>query len=276
MRQNFLFILCLLNTQTLFAQSLEQNLQELAREIMIVVKNPEQNLGLLTDIQDILREHSDFLFNTLPGIQTDPEFEPYIKKYEALKGQYMGDGQSIPINPDIKIVLSAAPFSKDVSYSENIEGSGLCRHPFLIIIDRGFWEYYQNNDEIRQAVIIHELGHCDLNQEHGYNDIMNIVWQDDLLNRKTIDWHPLYEEFFMIYKRNEVIVVCSEENMHLYEGCSSLKFLGGGGFNCPEKESGTCYQLREDFISLLRSYVPYPRCLLFNSDGSVCSRLRPY
>ena len=241
MKQTFLFILCLnsilIGAQTLFAQSLERNLQEFAREMMRDVKNPEQNLGLQTEIQDILRPHSDFLFNTLPNMQTDPEFEPYIEKYEALKGQYMGNGQSISIDPNIKIVLTASPFVMAPSYDKNLERTGFCLYASdLIIIDRGFWEYYQDNDEAREALLFHELGHCDLKQEHGHNAMMNMAWMDDVLTGKAIGWHPLYKEFFRrIYRRNETIV-CSEASMHFYERCDSYN---KEGMMCDRQ--GDCY-----------------------------------
>ena len=140
-----LFILCsiLITAQTLFAQSSEQVLQELAQEVISDnIRNLEQNPGLLTDIQDIIRPHSNFLFNTLPEMQTDPEFEPYIEKYEALKGQYMGDGQPIPINPDIKIFLTASPFVFAPSYDESAERSGVCFH------GSGHYTFYCNRSWI--------------------------------------------------------------------------------------------------------------------------------
>ncbi len=270
-----LFILCLIliTTQTLFAQSSEQALQELAQELMQKlmsdIKNPEQNSSLLVDIQDNLRPHSDFFFNIFPEMQTYPEFEPYIEKYEALKGQYMGSGQPMPINPDIKIVLTASPFFFAPSYDETLENSGVCFDADdalgLIIIDRGFWEYYQDNDEIRGAVLIHELGHCDLKQGHGHNAIMGTAWGDDLLNSRTINWQPLYEEFFMIGEL-DIDIMCSEENMHLYEKCSSPPPLRvpRGSRTCFEEENDTnCYRWKEDFIDGLRSGLP----VLINSLG---------
>ena len=190
----FLLIIYLSNTQALLAQSSEQALQEMAQEIISDIKNPEQNPGLLTGIRDIIRPHSNFLFNTLPEMQTDPEFEPYIEEYEALKGQYMGNGQPISINPNIRILLGTG-FPRQLNYDESLEDFGLCFSSGLIIIDRGFWEYHQDNDEIRQVVVIHELGHCDLKQEHGDNAIMNIAWEDDLLNSRTIDWPSSMKSF---------------------------------------------------------------------------------
>ena len=261
MKQTFLFILCLLiSAQTLFAQSLEQNLQEFVRELVSDVKNLEQNPKLLADIQDILRPHSDFLFNTLLEIQTDPEFRPYIEKYEALKGQYMGDGGPMPINPNIKVVLTADSFPREIGYDESINGTGVCFYQAdLIIIDRGFWEYYRDNDEIRKAILFHELGHCDLKQGHGHNDIMNMTWMDDVLTGETIDWYPLYEEFFRIYRRDETIV-CSEENKHLYEEwCNSYE---KARTICDEQENSTiCYKWREFFLQGLE-IIPQFRILL--------------
>ena len=266
----FLFILCLLNTQTLFAQSSEQSLQELARKIMSDIKNPDETLGLLTDIQDVLQPHSDFLLNTLPEMQTDPEFEPYIEKYETLKGQYLGNGQPMSIHPDVKIFLSITPFPRSVGYDESLIGAAVSfYYNSVVIIDRGFGEYYQDNDEIREVVLFHELGHCDLRQKHGHNDIMNIAWIDGLLHGKTIDWQPLYEEFFVMHEKDKVIV-CSEENFHLYEGCSDPRFLFQP-LICHEQGNDTiCYARRKSLVNQIKNSLSFMECLLFNSNTPFC------
>ena len=191
MKQTFFTLLFILYSITATAQtrgSSEQALQELAQKIIgRQIENLEENPGLLVDVQDILRPHSDFLFNTLPGMQTDPELE-----------------------------------------------------------------------------------HCDLEQQHHHNDIMDVAWQEDLLNSRAINWQPLYEEFFMIRERNKIIV-CSEENAHLYRECQEL--YSSEGAICPGEET-LCYRWKESIIDGIRSMSPYLECLLFNSNGSVCSSFR--
>ena len=272
----FLFILLLLiaylpNTQKLFAQSTDQGVQKLAQKIIERVKNSDEISGLLSDIQSVLQPHSDFLSNTLPNMETDPELKPYIEKYEALKSQYMGDGQSIPINPDVKIFLTASPFALASRYDRSFDNSGICFHEAsLIVIDRGFWEYYQDNDEIRESVLFHELGHCDLNQEHGYNAIMSMLWEDDLLNSQTIHWEALYEDFFIMRKKTKSMV-CFEENFHLYEECDPSKKQG---LTCYEQGNNiTCYIWKEFLIRGMSKIPSHLECLLFNPDGFVCSTL---
>ena len=263
----FLLLAHLLNAQEPSGRSSEQGLQKLAEKMIARIQNLDENLGLLEDIQDILRLHSDFFFNALPKMQTDPEFEPYLEEYKALKGQYMGNGEPMPINPNIKIVLTRSPFVMAPSYDKNLKQPGVCLHPSnLIIIDRGFWEYYKDNDEVRKAVVIHELGHCDLNQEHSHNDIMNTVWEDDLLNSRVINWIPLYEEFFVMQQRYEVIM-CSEENFHLYYGCSPYMMS-----ECSEQENNfICYTLREYFVNDIRDKLSFIKCLLFDLRTSTCT-----
>ena len=204
-------------------------------------------------------------------MQTGHEFESYIEKYEALKGQYMGNAQPIPINPDIKIFLSAAPFSRKAGYDESLVGVTVCfYYNSVIIIDRGFWEYYKDNDEVRGAVLLHELGHCDLRQEHGHNGMMDGIWMDDLLNEKTIDWQSLYEDFFMVQQQPSKVIVCSGENSHFYEECFDPRFIFQP-LVCREKEDNTlCYAWREVIINEIKNSLPFMECLLFNPNSSTC------
>lgn len=270
MRIILLFIVYFSNAQGLLAQSSEQNVQELAQEMIGRIENLDENSDLLADIQGVLQPHSDFLSNTLAKMQTDPEFEPYIERYESLKSQYMGHGQYISIHPDIKIFLSAAPFSRSASYDESLIGKSVCfNYNSVIIVDRGFWEYYRGNDEAREAVLFHELGHCDLRQEHGHNGMMDRIWMDDLLNGKTIDWQSLYEEFFVAQQPSKVIV-CSEENSHFYEECFDPRFIFQP-LVCREKEDNTlCYAWREVIINEIKNSLPFMECLLFNPNSSTC------
>ena len=273
MRQiNFVFTLLLLaylpSTQTLFAQSSELALQEFAQELVKPIENLEQNPDLLTDLQDVLQPHSSFISNTFLGVQIDPEFEPYIEKYEALKGQYMGSSEPMPINPDIKILLTSSPFILASSYEKSSKNYGLCLHDFnLIVIDRGFWQYYENSDEIRETALFRQLGHCDLQQGHGQNAIMNTFRDDNLLNSTPIHWQPTYEELFVTQHRNKKII-CSEENFHLYTYCDPYSADSKDGIIPPVKQYNgmTEYIWREFFLRRVRNTLPYLKCLLLDSD----------
>ena len=169
-------------------------------------------------MENILRPHSDLLFNTIPQMQTDPEFEPYIKRYEALKAQYTGIHTSI----STKVFLSASPLPvKD--YESSLKKSAFCVLPLdIIIVDRDTWEHYQ--DEVRQFILFHELGHCDLDQGHNSNHIMD-TYKSNLdkpaVIRETIDWDPLYEEFFSMKDTNaSTIIICHEGNFEMFDAYS--------------------------------------------------------
>ena len=260
-----------ITAQALLVQSSEQSVQELAQEMIKQVQNPDENLGLLTEIQAALQPHLDFISNTLPKMQTDPEFEPYIEKYEALKGQYMDNGGPMSINSGVKVFLTASPFVLAPSYDGILQNSGLCLYEAsLIVIDRGFWQYYENNDEIREAVLFHELGHCDLRQAHGYNYIMSMLWEDDLLNSQKIDWQAVYEEFFVMREQNKKMI-CSEENFHLYEQCDPS--YREDIIYVEQNNNVTAYMWRDFFIRGIRNMFTHSKCLLLNSDGFACSSL---
>ena len=133
----FLLMMALLfNTQALFAQQIELGLQRFVQKIVATrIENIEEVPGLVTDLENILRPHSDFLLNTIPQMQTDPEFEPYIKRYEALKAQYTGIHTPI----STKVFLSASPWRETNTYAKTLSFAGECvSEGDFIIIDRGF------------------------------------------------------------------------------------------------------------------------------------------
>ena len=37
----------------------------------------------------------------------------------------------------------------------------------VIFLDRNFWNFHKDNEKMREALLFHELGHCDLNRSHG-------------------------------------------------------------------------------------------------------------
>ena len=211
MRQ-ILFLLMmafLFNTQALFAQQIELDLQRLVQKMTSNIENLEEHPGLSTDIQNILQPYSD-IFNAIAQMPTNPEFEPYIKKYEDLKAQYTG----IHTPVTTKILLSSSPlFLNEKDYTGSIEGTAICQTDLnLIIIDRVMWEYYRDNDEVRQLMVIHELGHCDLKQDHLHNTIMKLNFPDGFFCKETRDWDPLYEDFFSMQNTRLKDIFFEEDN----------------------------------------------------------------
>ena len=108
----------------------------------------------------------------LDNIETDPEFVEYIEKYNLLKRKYVNDA----INPDVKVIFASmslyddnysSPFFHDNFEKDPFEGSAFCNSADqIIVIDRGFWQYHRNNRNLREAVLFHEIGHCDLERFH--------------------------------------------------------------------------------------------------------------
>ena len=208
---SLLMTICLLNTQVLFASQSELNLQVIAQKIASNIENLEEHPGLLADMQNALQPHSD-IFNAIAQMPTNPEFEPYIKRYEELKAQYTG----IHTPVTTKILLTSSPLllnEEDYNgsdYAGLIQGSGVCqKHLNLIMIDRVMWEYYRDNDAVRQLLLTHELGHCDLNQDHIHNTIMELSFPEGFFCKDTRDWDPLYKDFFSMQntrpRRKEII-----------------------------------------------------------------------
>lgn len=82
---------------------------------------------------------------------TDPVFLPYIKEYVGYKGR--------SLNYDIPIQFSQLSGGK----------IGLCTRwdsgERQIQIDKTYWMSHED-EGIRLQLILHELGHCDLNRNH--------------------------------------------------------------------------------------------------------------
>ena len=104
------------------------------------------------------------IFNYLTDAQTDPEFLPYLEKYSSLKMEYKGQ----TINTNVKILFSTHPL-KTSNHLRFVDFSGYCDFfTQVVFIDRGFWEVQQDNERMRESLLFHELGHCDLNRKHFF------------------------------------------------------------------------------------------------------------
>ena len=137
----------------------EQGLRKAARQYLAIYKAVDEDV--ISDFVDVVRRHPD-IFNYLAEVQTGPEFLPYIEKYANMKMKLTDQS----INNDIKIIFSNNPLRAS-NYSETIVESTTCNlFTRTILVDRGSWNYYQD-EKLREALLSHEMGHCDLNRNHS-------------------------------------------------------------------------------------------------------------
>ncbi len=59
---------------------------------------------------------------------------------------------------------------------------------------------------------LHELGHCDLKQDHLHNTIMKLNFPDGFFCKETRDWDPLYEDFFSMQNTRLKDIFFEEDN----------------------------------------------------------------
>ena len=116
------------------------------------------------DFVELTQRHSE-IFDYLAEAETDSEFLPYVEKYSDLKVRFTGR----PINTNIKVIFSSNPLT--TNYSETIDLGVIC-DPFtrIIFIDRDLWNYYRDNEKLREALLFHEAGHCDLRRDHSWDE----------------------------------------------------------------------------------------------------------
>ena len=152
----------------------------------------------------IVHENAN-IFNYLTDAETDPELLPYLEKYSKLKMQYKNQ----PINTDVKVLFSTNPL-KSTDHLNNMEYSGYCSFfTRVVFIDRGFWEAHKGNERVKESLLFHELGHCDLDRKHfrlhedfsSYIEIGNYSFMNgdivysllfDLINRDIFPSNDIY------------------------------------------------------------------------------------
>jgi len=118
--------------------------------------------------------------NRAPGIYTDfVEFKACLSAYLMDKERYLGD--------------DTAYYPIVVSFGETqFPEVGLCyrtsdQHETRdIIINKGYW--YRASEELQCELLMHELGHCDLNYEHQEKKpgIMNAELRRKNFNEEAI------------------------------------------------------------------------------------------
>lgn len=131
------------------------------------------------------------LFEAALALETGSEFEPYIAKFVEKKGE--------PLLYDVRIAFSQRPMMGHYQPRRPLAACDIITRN--IYIDRGYWESLQDNDKFKEALIIHELGHCDLNRGHvAYFSLMNdgvltgMEYNTQFESQEFYD--ALYEELF--------------------------------------------------------------------------------
>ncbi len=93
------------------------------------------------------------------------EFQKYVDTFQAearLRGK------------DIEITRLIIEYGDPSPMSDNSATVGVCWHLPLqvprIVVDREFWDMI--NDDAKEQLIFHEMGHCVLGQDHRENSVM--------------------------------------------------------------------------------------------------------
>lgn len=110
-------------------------------------------------------------FYSIPSGHIDPEFQSYVDDYKKDKLYYLNSTKfkrlSITFRPldNLDGVCEILSFNNIITKKETMSYR-------RIFVDPDTWSYSSNVE--RMLLIYHELGHCDLNLEHSYeNTIMN-------------------------------------------------------------------------------------------------------
>ena len=114
-------------------------------------------------MREMLWYHRD-LFRHVAGLATHPELLPFLERYDELKREALGEG----VHPDVRVVFSRNALGNHLHDGENEMAwcEPLTRTVFM---DRGFWESVAEHALFREAIVFHELGHCDLDRSHDSN-----------------------------------------------------------------------------------------------------------
>ena len=78
----------------------------------------------------------------------------------------------------------------------------------LVLIDKKFFDYNQNNQDKIEYIIFHELGHCELERrhEHGFDDhlMRNSVMNDGMPDQRDLADYKRYKVYYMeeLFKNN--------------------------------------------------------------------------
>ena len=146
--------------QTLGFQMTDEQISQMARDnLLIMYEDNDIDEDIISQFVQEIKQNSD-VFNSMAELETDSEILPYLERYDILKLQFTGRS----INPSIKIVFAHHPLSNG-DYDKSIDSFGVCDYfTRSIFLDRGLWDHYRENERLREAIVFHELGHCDLDR----------------------------------------------------------------------------------------------------------------
>ena len=109
--------------------------------------------GVVDEVVRLVRKEESYLFGKVASLTTDPEFLPFLERYEALKRRRVGEG----LRPDVRVVFGRAEPGS----------AGYCFHlTRTVFIDVDWWRYMRGRDRFKEGLVFHELGHCDLGRGH--------------------------------------------------------------------------------------------------------------
>ena len=151
-------------------QMSEPAISQAIHKHLSIYDNVDENT--VNDFIDLVNRHSD-LFNHLAKLETDPEFLPYVEKYSNLKFRLTGQ----LIDPDVKIVFSRNPLISSNYYNYNSMRFGnICDYfTRVLFIDHGLWNHYKHNERVKEAIIFHGIGHCDLKRNHTWEGNLSFM-----------------------------------------------------------------------------------------------------
>lgn len=112
--------------------------------------------------------------------EVDPVLDPYLQLF-------LQEGSKRGVEIDVKGNGLLMEFTK-------LEGLtiGLCTYqdPLLVQIDRDYWTettHYEDQENLRQNVVFHELGHGLLNRSHNNNILENYEWKTIMCGGDDVD-----------------------------------------------------------------------------------------
>ena len=167
----YIGLISLQSVTALSSQISETRVNQAVHRYSSIYENSTYGLykSAVDDFTELVNRHPD-LFNHLAEIETDLELLPYLEKYLDIKTRITGH----TINRNPKVAFSRHPFISPDDYFDNINiiRNGIVCDYFsrTVFVDRGLWDHHQHNERIKEAVVFHGLGHCELNRDHTWEE----------------------------------------------------------------------------------------------------------
>ncbi len=158
-------ILCLQFTTVMGFDMSDEGIEKAIRQYLSIIYEPfdeEIDADLINRYIQVIKRHSD-VFQYLADAQTATEVLPYLDEYNVLTLKYTNR----PLDPDVKVIFTNHPL-KRTPHDSSSYNAGIC-DPItrVILLDRNFWEYHNQNERLKKSVLFHELGHCDLYRNYS-------------------------------------------------------------------------------------------------------------